>query len=300
MGKNNHFNKPFGSGNNELPVEAIRYRLIVSDSSPVAQTQLIALKLLGLDQVITIGKVSSAESEVGFDFSLDKGGIDPILKVLNLKELYLNTDEGYEGSISLPAVVDLRNSKIVNDDEEKLSIYWETAWEKFHKNGAPDLYAEGLRKEIDELNTKIHELFINIEVAGHAVEQKEYEESYDEIFESIEELEKRLGEHRYLLGSKITDSDIRLFPLLVRFDSVYNMIYRINRNRLVEFSNLWNYAKDLYQIQAFSETTNFEAIRNGFYLNKNNPYGIVAKGPDENIWNEPHDRDRFSNAGGVV
>ena len=149
--------------------------------------------------------------------------------------------------------------------------------------------------EIDELNDIIFsEINNGVYKAGFAISQTEYEKNYDLVFNRLDWLEKRLAEQRYLLGNQITDSDIRLFVTLVRFDVAYYTAFRVNRNRLIDFPNLWNYAKDLYQIPGFGSTTDFDAIKKGYLLGVGrSPYGILAKGPDTSIWNEPHDRDRF-------
>ena len=291
----NRFATPFGNGEGELPVEANRYRLLWAPICPWAHRQKIVFALLGLDEVISTGTTSPIRTEKGWEFSLDPDGIDPVLGIRFLPEIYQETDPDYTGRATIPAVVDLKTRKVVNNDYFKLTNYWETVWAPFHKENAPDLYPENQRKEIDELNDIIfNEINNGVYKAGFATTQKEYERNYDLVFGRLDGLEKRLSEQRYLLGNQITDSDIRLFVTLVRFDVAYYTAFRVNRNRLIDFPNLWNYAKDLYQIPGFGSTTDFDAIKKGYLLGVGrSPYGILAKGPDTSIWNEPHDRDRF-------
>jgi len=290
----NRFTTPFGDKPGELPVEANRYRLLWAPICPWAHRQVIALKLLGLDKVISIGTANPVRTEHGWEFSLDEGGVDPVLKIRYLPEIYEKTDPEYSGRATVPTVVDVKEQKVVNNDYFKLTNYWETAWKPFHKEGALDLYPEHLRKEIDELNDIIfHDVNNGVYKAGFAQSQESYEKAYDTLFERLDWLEERLAKSRYLFGNQITDSDIRLYVTLARFDVAYYIVFRTNRNRLIDFPNLWNYAKDLYQTPGFGDTTDFEAIKKGYQLGNHaeNPYQILAKGPDVSLWKQPHDRD---------
>lgn len=291
--QDNYFTTPFGSGEGELPVEAGRYRLIWTPLCPWATRQIIALKLLGLEDVISVGTVSPVRTENGWEFSLDEGNVDPVLKIRYLPEIYAETDPDYEGRATVPTVVDLKTRKVVNNDYHHLTNYWETVWKPFHKQNAPDLYPEHLRKEIDELNVILfHEINNGVYKAGFAKSQAEYEKAYDVLFQRLDWLEERLSKSRYLFGDQITDSDIRLYVTLARFDTAYYFAFKTNRNRLSEFDNLWNYAKDLYSIPAFKEATDFTSIKKGYLLGNHahNPYGILPLGPDLTIWDEPHNR----------
>ncbi|MDR2098308.1 MAG: glutathione S-transferase C-terminal domain-containing protein [Spirochaetaceae bacterium] len=285
----NRFTTPFGEGPDRLPVEAGRYRLIVSNGCPWAHRQLIVLRLLGLEDVISIGRVGP-RTEKGWEFSLDTGGLDPVLGIRYLPEAYEKADPAYSGRATVPAVVEIATGKVVNNDYHRLSNYWETAWKIFHKEGAPDLYPEALRPEIDALNeTLFHEVNNAVYKAGFAQTQAEYEKAYDLLFGRLDALEERLSKNRYLFGDKITDSDVRLWVTLVRFDAGYYMAFKTNRNRLVDFHNLWNYAKDLYQTPAFGDTTDFATIKRTYQL-ISNPSGIISAGPDTSVWLLPHDR----------
>jgi len=295
--QDNYFITPFGNGEGELPVEAGRYRLIWTPLCPWATRQIIALKLLGLEDLISVGTVSPVRTDNGWEFSLDEENVDPVLKIRYLPEIYAETDPDYEGRATVPAVVDLKTRKVVNNDYHHLTNYWETVWKPFHKQNAPDLYPEHLRKEIDELNVILfHEINNGVYKAGFAKSQTEYEKAYDVLFQRLDWLEERLSKSRYLFGDQITDSDIRLFVTLARFDTAYYFAFKTNRNRLSEFENLWNYAKDLYSIPAFKEATDFDSIKKGYLLGNHahNPYGILPLGPDLSIWDEPHNRkDKF-------
>ncbi|MWP49732.1 MULTISPECIES: glutathione S-transferase family protein [unclassified Gilliamella] len=289
----NRFVTPFGEEPGQLPVEAGRYRLIWAAVCPWAHRSMIAIKLLGLEDVISVGKVSPIRTSDGWEFSLDANGKDPVLKIRYLPEIYALTDPQYNGRATVPTVVDVKTGKVVNNDYFKLTYYWETAFKPFHKAGAPDLYPEKLRTDIDELNDVIfHEVNNGVYKAGFARSQKAYEEAYYLVFNQLDKLEQRLSQSRYLFGDKITDSDIRLYVTLARFDVAYYCAFKTNRNRIIDYPNLWAYARDLYQIPAFGETTDFEAIKKGYFLgvNSNNPYDILPLGPNVSNWHTPHNR----------
>lgn len=296
----NHFSVPFGNRLGEWPIEANRYRLLWAKICPWAHRAVIVRELLGLEEVISLGTASPVRTENGWEFSLDEQGVDPVLGIRFLPEIYAETDSDYSGRATIPTVVDVTTRQVVNNDYFKLTHYFETVFQPFHKPGAPDLYPEKLRDAIDQFNDGLFH-FVNNGVykAGFAQSQVAYEKAYDQLFAKLDELEERLSQQRYLLGNQITDSDIRFYVTLVRFDVAYYSVFRTNRNRIVDFPNIWNYAKDLYQQPGFGSTTDFEAIKQGYHLGNHaeNPYDLVPKGPDVSIWNEPHDRQRFAEEG---
>jgi putative glutathione S-transferase len=296
-GRSNRFSVPFGPGEGELPVEANRYRLLCARVCPWAHQQIIVLKLLGLDEVISVGTANPVRPPQGWEFSLDPGGADPVLGIRFLSDAYKKVCPGYTGRATVPAVVDVKTGGVVNNDYCNLSYYWETVWMPFYKPEAPDLYPVDLRPEINALNEVLFREVNNAVYKAESAEtQPEYEKAYDLFFARMDQLEERLSKHRYLFGERITDSDIRLYVTLVRFDIAYHTVFKLNRNRLIDFPNLWNYAKDLYQTPGFGTTTDFDAIKRGYHLGSpgNNPYQILAVGPDLSIWNEHHERLRFS------
>ncbi|GMO27914.1 MAG: glutathione S-transferase C-terminal domain-containing protein [Termitinemataceae bacterium] len=304
----NRFTTPFGSSetlrfwNNVfddddpggfLPVEAGRYRLIAAKICPWAQRQLIALRLLGLSEgktpAVGIGIVNPIRTEQGWEFSLDPGGLDPVLGIRYLSEAYIKADPLYAGRATVPAVIDITTGKVVNNDYHRLSNYWETVWKPFHKPDAPDLYPETLRARIDALNKEIFlKLNNGVYRAGFTQTQEAYNEAYNDVFEELDKLEDRLAGKKFLFGEKITDTDIRLYVTLARFDIAYHTAKKCNRNRLIDFPNLWRYAKDLYHIPAFKESTDFEHIKRGYHLGspERNPYQLLPLGPDLSIWDE--------------
>lgn len=292
----NAFTARFSAG--ELPVASDRYRLIISDMCPMSHHALIVRNLLGLDAVISIGKVDPVRGERGWQFSLDDEGVDPVLGIRYLSEAYFATCPGYDGDVTVPALIDLTTGHLVNNDEQYLANEFELAWTAYQSPTAPNLYPEPLRKDIDRLNKvlmdEIHDGVFRIRGAQT---QEEYDVSFDRLFARMDDLEDQLGNCRYLMGDEITDPDIHLFTLLVRFDIAYNTVFAVNRSRLADFPNLWEYARDLYQRPQFGTTTSFDAIKRGNALwnRAQNPHGIIPKGPDVSGWGVPSHRDETLN-----
>ncbi|MDR2069997.1 MAG: glutathione S-transferase C-terminal domain-containing protein [Treponema sp.] len=297
----NHFVTPFGTEEGELPPEAGRYRLIWSAACPWATRQMIVRSLLGLEKVISVGTVDPVrpqprDGRTDWAFTLDPDGVDPILKVKYLSDVYLKTDPDYKGRFTVPAIIDITTGKVVNNDYFNLSYYWETVWKDFHKPGAPDLFPGHLRKDIIALNDLIfHEVNNGVYKAGLSRSQGAYEKAYALVFKRLDWLDGRLSTGRYLFGDTLTDSDIRLWVTLARFDAAYYNAFRVNRNRLTDFPNLWAYARDLYQIPAFQENTWFDHIKTHYHLccDAGNIFGIIPKGPDLSLWDTSHGRDKL-------
>jgi putative glutathione S-transferase len=156
--------------------------------------------------------------------------VDPVPGIRYLSEAYVKADPDYSGQATVPAVADIASGKVVNNDYFKLTNYWETVWAPFHKPGVPDLYPKELRNDIDALNDVLfHEVNNAVYKAGFAQNQAEYEKAYDLLFNRLDILERRLSTRRYLFGGQITDSDIRLWVTLVRFDAGYYMAFVENQ-----------------------------------------------------------------------
>jgi putative glutathione S-transferase len=300
----NRFITPFGDQPGELPVEAGRYRLLWSAACPWAHRSVIVRKVLGLEDAFGLGTVSPIRPRlphVDWEFSLDKDGVDPVLGIQYISEIYLKTEPGYTGRPTVPAMVDVKKHEVVNNDYFNLTNYFETVWAPFHKPDAPDLYPDHMRDQIDSLNEIIfHEINNGVYKCGFAHSQEAYEQAYDTLFNRLDELEHRLSQRRFLHGDFITDSDVRLYTTLVRFDAAYYTVFRTNRTLIREFENLWGYVRDLYQTPGFGDTTDFDAIKRHYHLSitispNKQEVNILPKGPDLSVWDSRHDRHVLSN-----
>ena len=301
----NRFTTPFGNQEGELVIEAGRYRLLWSAVCPWAHRSVIVRSLLGLEDVISLGTASPMRPKlphVDWEFSLDRDGVDPVLGIRYMSEIYLKTDPEYTGRPTVPVMVDIKEHKIVNNDYFRLTNYLETVWAPLHKENAPVLYPEHLREEIDQLNDVIfHDVNNGVYKCGFAQSQEAYEQAYDTLFARLDVLEERLSTQRFLFGHYITDSDVRLYATLVRFDAAYYSAFKANRNRIVDFPNLWGYLQDLYQTPGFGDTTDFDAIKRHYHLsnhiasNDQKSYHILPKGPDLSGLTSQHNRQNLSN-----
>lgn len=299
----NRFMTPFGEGADKLPAEAGRYRLLWSAACPWAHRSVIVRSVLGLEESISLGTASPMRprlQHVDWEFSLDEGNRDPVLGIQYMSEVYKNADPDYDGRPTVPVMVDIKEKKTVNNDYFKLTNYFETEWASLHKEDAPDLYPEALRAEIDELNESIfHDVNNGVYKCGFAHSQGAYEEAYDKLFARLDELEQRLSGQRFLFGDYITDSDVRLYTTLARFDAAYYTAFNTNRNLIREYTHLWGYARDLYQTPGFGDTTDFDAIKQHYHLSitistdKTEP-AILPKGPELSVWNTEHGREKLS------
>jgi putative glutathione S-transferase len=271
-------------GSSGYRAEAGRYHLYVSLACPWAHRSIIVRKVLGLDDVVTMSVVDPIRDERGWAFRESPDGTygpDPIRGFNFLSEAYLATDPAFHGRWTVPAVWDRQTDRIVTNDYPVLSTDLATQFRAFASTDL-DLYPAELRAEIDALNQFIFEHVNNgVYRAGFAASQAAYEEAFDALFAALEQLEKRLGGSRYLMGARLTEADIRLFTTLVRFDAVYYVHFKCNLRRLVDYPNLWAYARDLYQTPGFGETVNFDHIKRHYYMthDKINPIRIVPIGP---------------------
>ncbi|WP_103504041.1 MULTISPECIES: glutathione S-transferase family protein [unclassified Streptomyces] len=283
-------------GTDGWPVEAGRYRLVVSRACPWASRALISRRLLGLEEALSLAVTDPIQDDRSWRFTLDPDDRDPVLGIRFLSEAYDARETGYPGGVSVPAIVDVPSGKLVTNDFQQITLDLATEWTALHRPDAPDLYPEPLRDEIDGVMDGVYRDVNNgVYRAGFATGQEEYEAAYTDVFRRLDMLSDRLAERRYLVGDHITEADIRLFTTLVRFDAVYHGHFKCNRNKLAEDPVLWGYVRDLYQTPGFGDTVDFDHIKRHYYLVHTgiNPTGIVPAGPELSGWLTPHHREQL-------
>ncbi|MCU1406233.1 MAG: glutathione S-transferase [Glaciihabitans sp.] len=281
-------------GRDGWPVEPNRYRLVAARACPWANRTTIVRRLLGLEGVISLGLPGPTHDKNSWTFDLDENGVDPVLGIERLQQAYFTRFPDYPRGITVPAIVDVASGMVVTNNYPQITLDLETEWVQYHREGAPDLYPEALRTEIDEVaNLVFHDVNNGVYKCGFAGSQKSYNRAYDNLFARLDWLEERLTTQRYLVGDTITEADIRLFTTLARFDAVYHGHFKCNRNKLSEMPVLWAYARDLFQTPGFGDTIDFDQIKAHYYLTHVdiNPTGVVPKGPESSVWLEPHGRE---------
>jgi putative glutathione S-transferase len=276
------------------PVEPGRYRLVAAKACPWATRAIIVRELLGLEDVISLGLAAPTHDERSWTFDLDPGGVDPVLGYERLQEAYFARFPGYERGITVPAMVDIPSGQVVTNDFPWITHDLFFEWSDHHRPDAPDLWPADCREEMDEV---MHRVFTEVNNGvyrcGFAGSQEAYDEAYDRLWSTLDWLEDRLTDRRYLMGDAVTEADVRLFTTLARFDVVYHGHFKCNRAKLTELPALWGYARDLFSIPAFGTNTDFDQIKQHYYVVQTdvNPSRIVPCGPDLSGWRAPHGRE---------
>ncbi|HVM21290.1 MAG TPA: glutathione S-transferase C-terminal domain-containing protein [Egibacteraceae bacterium] len=283
-------------GRDGYPVEPGRYRLVVSRACPWANRSIIVRRLLGLEAVLSMGVCGPTHDERSWTFDLDPGGRDPVLGYERLQEAFFARFPDYSKGITVPAIVDVPTGQVVTNDYPQITLDLSTQWRAHHRDGAPDLYPEHLRDEMDEVMELVyHDVNNGVYRCGFAGAQDSYEKAYCRLFDRLDWLSERLAGRRYLMGDTITEADIRLFTTLVRFDPVYHGHFKCNRHKLTEMPVLWAYTRDLFQTPGFGDTIDFVHIKRHYYEVHTdiNPTQVVPAGPDLSGWLSPHGREEL-------
>ncbi len=279
-------------GSSGFRAEPGRYHLYVSRACPWAHRTIIVRRLKGLEDVITLSVVDPVRDERGWAFTEGPGhGPDTLNGFAFLSEAYLLSDPGFEGRVTVPVLWDRDTERIVNNESAEILRMLNSEFDRWG-DAALDLYPEGLREEIDRINDVVYRTVNNgVYRAGFATTQEAYEEAFDALFATLDDLDRRLASHRYLVGDRITEADWRLFTTLVRFDAVYALHFKCNLRRIVDHSSLWPYLRELYQVPGVAETVDFDHIKRHYYVTHTsiNPTGIVPKGPALDL-TQPHGR----------
>ncbi|NGN62374.1 glutathione S-transferase family protein [Streptomyces sp. A7024] len=281
-------------GRDGYPVEPGRYRLVIARACPWANRAAIVRRLMGLEDALSMGIAGPLHDERSWSFHLDPDGKDPVLGIERLQEAFFKRRPDYPRGITVPALVDIPSGAVVTNDFRQITLDLEQEWQALHRDGAPDLYPEKLRDEIDEVAELVFRDINNgVYKCGFATSQEAYDTAYDRLWERLDWLEERLQGRRYLVGDSLTEADVRLWPTLVRFDAVYHGHFKCNRQKLSEMPALWAYARDLFQTPGFGDTIDFDQIKTHYYgVHRNiNPSGIVPKGPYPGDWLSPHGRE---------
>ncbi|MCB1329542.1 MAG: glutathione S-transferase family protein [Maritimibacter sp.] len=281
------------SGEGGFAAESGRYHLYVSYACPWAHRTLVFRALKGLEDHIDVSVVHPDMLSDGWTFDEDFDGAtgDKLFGSEFLRDIYLRAVPDMTGRVTVPILWDKQQGKIVSNESSEIIRMLNSAFDGVTGNDA-DFWPEALRGEIEEVNERVYETVNNgVYRAGFATTQEAYDEAVTALFDSLDWLEERLSRQRYLVGDRVTEADWRLFTTLVRFDPVYHGHFKCNRRRLVDYPNLWAYARELYQWPGVAGTVwPSHYIRHYHYSHDTiNPHRIIPIGPLID-WDEPHGR----------
>ena len=273
-----------------------RYHLYVSLACPWAHRTLIMRALKGLQSHIDVSVVSPLMLEHGWTYNTDEGSSGDTLSGKAFHhQLYTAAKSDYSGRSTVPVLWDKERDTMVSNESADIIRMFNSAFNAI-TGDEQDFYPALLRADIDAWNERIYPAINNgVYRADFATTQAAYEEAYHEVFSELDHLERHLGDHRYLLGGAFTEADIRLFTTLIRFDAVYHGHFKLNRQRLEDFTHLPGYVRDIYQLPGVAGTVNFEHIKTHYYASHRtiNPTGVVPLGPDID-YRSPHHRGNLT------
>jgi putative glutathione S-transferase len=280
----------------DFPLQPGRYHLYVARACPWAHRTIIARRLMGLEEAIGISFLDPVRDDRGWAFT---GGqyVDEVNGFDLLREAYLACEAKYELRVTVPVLWDKQSGVIVNNESGDILRMLSTAFAPLAARPV-NLYPEPLRTEIDELNEHIYHAVNNgVYKAGFSTKQSVYEREVQRLFEVLDELDARLADRRFLFEAELVETDVRLFTTLVRFDAVYQIHFKCSLRKLVEYPNLWPYARDVYQWPGVGETVDLDEIRAHYYRTHPsiNPSGLMAMAPAASF-REPHGRQALSAA----
>lgn len=271
------------TGKEGFKAESDRYHLYISLACPWASRTLIMRKLKGLEEHISLSIVNPYMLEHGWTFEDYPGVIsDSLFNSQYMYQVYLKADPNYSGRVTVPVLWDKETKTIVSNESSDIIRMFNTAFNDITRN-TDDYYPENLRTEIDHINEFVYDKVNNgVYKTGFATKQSVYEKELQNLFSGLDQLENRLASQNWLVGNSMTEADIRLFTTLVRFDPVYFGHFKCNLKRLVDYPNLWEYTKRIYNLPGIAETVDFDHIKTHYYGSHKtiNPNGIIPTGPE--------------------
>jgi putative glutathione S-transferase len=284
-------------GSSGVPARAGRYHLYVSLACPWAHRTIILRRLKGLEAAIGMSIVDPIRDERGWAFGPAGGPTADHLHGWSLlAQAYQASDPSFVGRVTVPVLWDRETGRIVNNESADIVVMLNSAFDGVAAHPERDFHPPDGREEREALQEIIYETVNNgVYRAGFAATQDAYDEAVLPVFETLDMLDARLADRRFLFGPRPTLADWRLFPTLVRFDSVYVGHFKCNLRRIVDYPHLWPYVRDLYQTPGVAETVDFDHIKRHYHVTHRqiNPTGIVPAGPLVDFA-APHDRARLA------
>lgn len=283
-------------GSSGFQAEPGRYHLYVSLGCPWAHRTVLLRSLKGLQDVISLSIVDPVISDQGWQFSERFGSIpDSLYGSEYLWQIYVKAKADYSGRVTVPVLWDKHTETIVNNESRQIIQLFNSAFDEFAQHPDRDFYPTSLRPQIDAAIDAIYQPINNgVYRSGFASSQSAYHQAVTELFQALDHWEDILGQQRYLVGDRLTLADWCMFTTLFRFDLAYHGLFKTNLKRLVDYPNLWNYCRELYQYPGVAKWCSIDHVKQLYYagLPELNPSGIVPAGPNID-YAEPHTRDRL-------
>lgn len=282
------------AGKAGFAAETGRYHLYVSYACPWAHRTLIFRQLKDLRDHITVSVVHPDMLSDGWTFEKDANGAtgDTLFGLPFMRNIYTKADPTVSGRVTVPVLWDKKQGKIVSNESSEIIRMFNSAFDDITGNRI-DFWPAELRTEIEAVNNRVYSNVNNgVYKSGFATTQVAYDDAVRNLFETLDWLESHLSENRYLLGNTITEADWRLFTTLVRFDPVYHLHFKCNRKRLIDYTSLWGFTRELFQWPGVAQTVNFDHIVRHYHFSHEtiNPNRIIPINPQIN-WSKPHGRD---------
>ncbi len=268
-------------GSTPHPPERGRYHLLVAHNCPWAHRAIIVRNLKGLQDIISMTVAHYRRDDDGWWFPEGVDALQPTDGRLPLHVFYAAASGEYTGSATVPVLWDRTLGTIVSNESAEIIEMLDGELGSVGANDL-DLYPHSAREEIDAVNEWVYAKINNgVYKCGFARTQEAYDAAFVTLFEGLAEVEQRLGEHRFLVGDQLTLADVRLFTTLIRFDAVYFGHFKCNDRRIVDYTSMSAYLRDLYQTPGVGETVEIELYKKGYYGRSPgiNPRGIVPRGP---------------------
>jgi putative glutathione S-transferase len=287
--------KVSNEGGSTFPAESDRYHLYVSLACPWAHRALIFRKLKGLEEHIDVSVVHPEMLDQGWEFKDYPGSTgDKLYNFDYAHQIYTKAEPEITTRVTVPILWDKRTETIVNNESAEIIRIFNSGFNSLTDN-EDDYYPNAQREEIDAINNMVyHDINNGVYKAGFATTQEAYEEAVTALFCALDRVEERLSKQRYLVGSKITEADWRLFTTLIRFDAVYHGHFKCNKKQIADYPNIYGYMKELYQVPGVAETVNFDHIKRHYYYSHTmiNPTQVIPVGPEQDLMS-PHGRDKM-------
>jgi putative glutathione S-transferase len=289
-------NRVTRDGSSGYKAKTGRYYLVTAPSCPWAHRTILMRKLKGLENAIPVLQSDLPKGQ-GWAYARGFDDLETVDGAFHVHQVYTAARPDFTGRATVPVLWDRETLTIVNNESAEIIRMLNSEFDEFG-DGSVDLYPRALRSAIDETNASVYDAINNgVYRCGFARTQQAYEQSFRQLFDALDLLEKRLGCQRYLVGDRFTEADLRLFPTLVRFDAVYYSHFKCNLRRLADYHNLSNYTREIYQMPGVAETVDIPRIKLGYYggMPNLNPGGIIPLGPELDF-SAPHDRAQLARA----